>query len=153
MCGANRRCPTIFWNLSLCANTLVSYVFASCLISVLSLLRHVEEVKVDYSCQFITPCFVIRFSLNPMSLFLPCSSHTGEDLRLHKTNWTKDSNSPMCQLCCENFNIRVRRHHCRSCGVLCCDDCSSKVRIFFTPFFFYLFFGISDCCRKWRVRI
>eukprot|EP01032_Pedospumella_encystans_P013468 gene13468-15505_t len=58
--------------------------------------------------------------------FVLVREHSGEDLRLHKTNWTKDSNSPMCQLCCENFNIRVRRHHCRSCGVLCCDDCSSK---------------------------
>ena len=58
--------------------------------------------------------------------FVLVREHSGEDLRLHKANWTKDKNSPMCQLCSETFNIRVRRHHCRSCGVLCCDDCSSK---------------------------
>jgi hypothetical protein len=58
--------------------------------------------------------------------FVLVREHSGEDLRLHKTNWTKDKHSVMCELCSETFSIRVRRHHCRSCGVLCCDDCASK---------------------------
>jgi ankyrin repeat protein len=58
--------------------------------------------------------------------FVLVREHSGEDLRLHKTNWTKDKGSTICELCSETFSIRVRRHHCRSCGVLCCDDCSSK---------------------------
>jgi ankyrin repeat protein len=58
--------------------------------------------------------------------FVVVREHSGEDLRLHKTNWTKDNSSPICQLCSETFSIRVRRHHCRSCGGVCCDDCSSK---------------------------
>lgn len=58
--------------------------------------------------------------------FVLVREHSGEDLRLHKANWTKDKTSTICELCSEAFSIRVRRHHCRSCGVLCCDDCSSK---------------------------
>ena len=58
--------------------------------------------------------------------FVQVREQSGEDLLLHKSNWTKDKVSSICQLCSEGFSLRVRRHHCRSCGVLTCDDCSSK---------------------------
>jgi len=58
--------------------------------------------------------------------FVQVREQSGEDLLLHKSNWTKDKISSICQLCSECFSLRVRRHHCRSCGVLTCDDCSSK---------------------------
>jgi hypothetical protein len=58
--------------------------------------------------------------------FVQVREQSGEDLLLHKSNWTKDKISSICQLCSEGFSLRVRRHHCRSCGVLTCDDCSSK---------------------------
>ena len=37
-----------------------------------------------------------------------------------------DSASLHCLLCTEKFTYTNRRHHCRACGVLCCDDCSTK---------------------------
>ena len=34
-----------------------------------------------------------------------------------------------CALCFESFNLFSRReHHCRSCGVSCCDLCSQTKR-------------------------
>lgn len=39
--------------------------------------------------------------------FVLVREHSGEDLRLHKANWTKDKQAQMCQLCSESFNIRV----------------------------------------------
>jgi ankyrin repeat protein len=41
-------------------------------------------------------------------------------------SWTADSASAACLLCLDKFSMSNRRHHCRSCGVLCCDACSSK---------------------------
>lgn len=41
-------------------------------------------------------------------------------------NWTPDSASQCCLLCLDKFTYSNRRHHCRTCGVLCCDLCSQK---------------------------
>ncbi len=58
--------------------------------------------------------------------FVLVREQAGEDLRLHKTGWSKDKTSSICQLCSDNFGLTNRRHHCRACGVLCCDKCSTK---------------------------
>jgi FYVE/RhoGEF/PH domain-containing protein 5/6 len=38
--------------------------------------------------------------------------------------WQSDKDSTHCPLCKEKFTIWFRRHHCRICGGLCCDNCS-----------------------------
>ncbi|CAM9969975.1 unnamed protein product, partial [Laminaria digitata] len=40
--------------------------------------------------------------------------------------WVPDDMAPKCCLCRSEFNIYRRRHHCRTCGRVVCDDCSSK---------------------------
>lgn len=40
--------------------------------------------------------------------------------------WTSDSASQSCMLCVDKFTYSNRRHHCRTCGILCCDPCSMK---------------------------
>lgn len=37
-----------------------------------------------------------------------------------------DSSSGACALCDEVFSNRWRRHHCRACGDVCCQACSTK---------------------------
>lgn len=49
-----------------------------------------------------------------------------EDLRLNKSKWAKNDVSPNCHLCAESFGLKNRRHHCRACGSLVCELCSSK---------------------------
>lgn len=58
--------------------------------------------------------------------FVRTREGAGEDLRLHRNGWEKDDKATICQLCSDAFNLTNRRHHCRACGVLCCDKCSSK---------------------------
>jgi hypothetical protein len=41
-------------------------------------------------------------------------------------SWVDDSASQVCLLCVERFTMSNRRHHCRACGALVCDQCSSK---------------------------
>lgn len=38
--------------------------------------------------------------------------------------WHKDNEHPNCELCGKEFTLFNRRHHCRNCGKIICDDCS-----------------------------
>ena len=40
--------------------------------------------------------------------------------------WIDDKEVKQCINCQLNFSVSRRRHHCRSCGGVLCDDCSSK---------------------------
>lgn len=44
----------------------------------------------------------------------------------NSSKWTADNASQGCLICLDKWTMSNRRHHCRSCGVLCCDNCSSK---------------------------
>ena len=46
------------------------------------------------------------------------------------SSWVDDSASKHCLLCQDQFNYSNRRHHCRGCGILCCELCSSKTLVF-----------------------
>jgi hypothetical protein len=64
--------------------------------------------------------------------FLEFVQARGEQTLLAKT-WVSDSASKHCLLCQDQFNYSNRRHHCRGCGILCCDLCSSKSLVFKAP--------------------
>jgi len=38
--------------------------------------------------------------------------------------WMPDSGTPTCMLCNMRFTFTQRRHHCRKCGTIICDNCS-----------------------------
>lgn len=41
--------------------------------------------------------------------------------------WVPDSEAPVCMHCKNSeFNVINRRHHCRKCGSVCCNACTSK---------------------------
>jgi ankyrin repeat protein len=58
--------------------------------------------------------------------FVLLRENSGEDIKLRKENWIKDKSSTFCQLCTDTFGLTNRRHHCRRCGVITCDNCSTK---------------------------
>ncbi|GFG39453.1 hypothetical protein Cfor_08402 [Coptotermes formosanus] len=41
--------------------------------------------------------------------------------------WTEDSDAISCSLCQKEFSLIVRKHHCRNCGQIFCNECSSKM--------------------------
>lgn len=47
-------------------------------------------------------------------------------LRLRREEWAMDRNYPQCHLCKTNFTIFNRRHHCRICGLVFCEKCTSN---------------------------
>ncbi|XP_062504440.1 pleckstrin homology domain-containing family F member 2-like [Corticium candelabrum] len=41
--------------------------------------------------------------------------------------WVPDSEAPVCMVCTKTkFSAITRRHHCRKCGLVVCNKCSSK---------------------------
>lgn len=41
--------------------------------------------------------------------------------------WIPDSEAPVCMHCQKSeFSVINRRHHCRKCGIVCCNTCTSK---------------------------
>lgn len=41
--------------------------------------------------------------------------------------WVPDSDAPVCMHCRKSeFTVLNRRHHCRRCGIVCCNACASK---------------------------
>ena len=46
--------------------------------------------------------------------------------------WEPDSNNPHCFHCKNKFTTFLRRHHCRKCGKIFCNNCMKRVKIFNT---------------------
>ncbi|KAG1446921.1 hypothetical protein G6F56_009422 [Rhizopus delemar] len=42
-----------------------------------------------------------------------------------KNVWESDGQAKACRVCERKFGILLRRHHCRRCGLVVCDKCSS----------------------------
>jgi len=38
--------------------------------------------------------------------------------------WKPDASASLCRVCLSQFNLFNRRHHCRICGAVVCDECS-----------------------------
>ena len=46
-----------------------------------------------------------------------------------KSAWAPDTSSKDCSVCHASFSLFNRRHHCRACGCLVCDKCSSEISL------------------------
>ena len=55
------------------------------------------------------------------------SSHTASAYGLApNARWKLDKEGDSCEKCPKKFGVFTRKHHCRRCGGLFCDKCSSK---------------------------
>ncbi|CAM1312891.1 RUFY1 (predicted) [Pycnogonum litorale] len=45
---------------------------------------------------------------------------------LKEAVWTSDKEAVNCKQCEKQFNVARRRHHCRNCGEIFCNDCSDN---------------------------
>jgi len=45
------------------------------------------------------------------------------------SKWMPDDGSDFCLVCKTPFGCCNRRHHCRRCGLLCCQGCSSRTHV------------------------
>ncbi|XP_047209696.1 RUN and FYVE domain-containing protein 1 [Girardinichthys multiradiatus] len=76
-------------------------------------------------------CEQQEHTLQEMGLHLSQSKLKMEDFRevnkaLKGHAWMKDDDATHCKLCQKDFSISRRKHHCRNCGDIYCNNCSGN---------------------------
>lgn len=56
--------------------------------------------------------------------------------------WAEDRDVPLCPFCARSFNLARRRHHCRLCGGIMCDQCSQFITFDYASMGFDLNVGV-----------
>jgi len=98
-------------------------------------ISEIEEVlpaSVDVQEESNVASVMSGFSQGDDSLLEPYSSLTEDErlLGVLKPVWIPDEEAPQCMNCSQRFTVIRRRHHCRACGrVLCNNCCSSRARL------------------------
>lgn len=58
-------------------------------------------------------------------ILLSFSILAGKTTDQEETDWQNDGEVEVCPLCEVEFSLMQRRHHCRKCGMVMCNTCSS----------------------------
>ncbi|XP_069849911.1 RUN and FYVE domain-containing protein 1 [Dipodomys merriami] len=90
-------------------------------------LRDLQEEKAELQ----KVCEEQEQALQEMGLHLSQSKLKMEDIKevnkaLKGHTWLKDDEATHCKQCEKEFSISRRKHHCRSCGHIFCNTCSSN---------------------------
>ncbi|XP_077329645.1 RUN and FYVE domain-containing protein 1 isoform X1 [Lithobates pipiens] len=86
---------------------------------------HLEKIQVQKQCD------EQEQALQEMGLHLSQSKLKMEDIKevnkaLKGHTWLKDDEASGCKQCKKEFSISRRKHHCRNCGDIFCNTCSSN---------------------------
>jgi hypothetical protein len=54
------------------------------------------------------------------------SSMSADELARRSRFWLPDDTASACLACQAEFGVVRRRHHCRGCGLLLCDECTQR---------------------------
>ncbi|XP_036799168.1 RUN and FYVE domain-containing protein 1 isoform X3 [Oncorhynchus mykiss] len=86
---------------------------------------HQEKKQLQLTCQ------EQETALQEMGLHLSQSKLKMEDFKevnkaLKGQAWLKDDEATQCKHCQKEFSIARRKHHCRNCGDIYCNSCSSN---------------------------
>ncbi|KAM6150839.1 RUN and FYVE domain-containing protein 1 [Erethizon dorsatum] len=90
-------------------------------------LRKLQEEKTELQ----KVCDEQEQALQEMGLHLSQSKLKMEDIKevnkaLKGHTWLKDDEATHCKQCEKEFSISRRKHHCRNCGHIFCNTCSSS---------------------------
>ncbi|XP_077424470.1 FYVE, RhoGEF and PH domain-containing protein 6-like [Vanacampus margaritifer] len=85
-------------------------------------LEAISKAISDYTKKKIT--FISGKSFDEVQL----SNGDGASLGSKAPIWIPDPRATMCMICTCEFTLTWRRHHCRACGKVVCQSCSSNKR-------------------------
>lgn len=66
----------------------------------------------------------LQLQTSPSTASLFSNEAAGPTWVPDKSYWQYDNDVPTCMLCDAKFSLFNRRHHCRACGKVVCNDCS-----------------------------
>uniref|UniRef100_A0A6Q2XAI8 RUN and FYVE domain containing 1 n=1 Tax=Esox lucius TaxID=8010 RepID=A0A6Q2XAI8_ESOLU len=92
--------------------------------------QELQDVRQEKQ-QLLQTCQEQETALQEMGLHLSQSKLKMEDFKevnkaLKGQAWLKDDEATQCKQCMKEFSIARRKHHCRNCGDIYCNNCSSN---------------------------
>lgn len=49
-----------------------------------------------------------------------------DNIREKKVEWVQEKHVSVCDACYDSFSLTKRKHHCRACGNVFCDNCTKN---------------------------
>ncbi|XP_035524980.1 RUN and FYVE domain-containing protein 1 isoform X1 [Morone saxatilis] len=100
------------------------------LVSCELMVQELQDLKQEKQ-QLQQTCEQQEQALQEMGLHLSQSKLKMEDFKevnkaLKGHAWLKDDEATQCKQCLKEFSIARRKHHCRNCGDIYCNNCSSN---------------------------
>ncbi|XP_067673783.1 RUN and FYVE domain-containing protein 2-like isoform X2 [Haliotis asinina] len=100
-------------------------------------LQHMKDLKQEYDSlrhkheQLTQTCEEQEKALSELGSHLSESKLKVEDMReanlvLKEAQWVGDNAATSCKQCSKDFSISRRKHHCRNCGDIFCNECSDN---------------------------
>lgn len=90
-------------------------------------LNKLHRTKVQRNFIKLANLMVEKKSSQPKSILSLFQNVDDDEKSITGANWAMDSNVTNCTICFTKFNFLIRKHHCRLCGEIVCDD-SNGVR-------------------------
>lgn len=82
-----------------------------------------EEQCQDWVKDFST-CVIDQSFRRISTVSMSMSASSEEEIKWVQPVWQQDSEAAQCKICAVQFSVFTRRHHCRKCGKLVCQECS-----------------------------
>ncbi|KAI5970494.1 PEP7 [Candida margitis] len=90
-------------------------------------LNKLHRTKVQRNFIKLANLMVEKKSANKKSIYSFFQNVDDDERSITGGNWAMDNNVTNCTICFTKFNFLIRKHHCRLCGEIVCDD-SNGVR-------------------------
>ena len=75
---------------------------------------------------------ILKFTQQKLALFTRADELEHEVEKLLLAKWIEDMNIKTCVICRKYFSNSLRKHHCRLCGKVLCNECTREK--IYTPF-------------------
>eukprot|EP00106_Octopus_bimaculoides_P002312 XP_014769754.1 PREDICTED: RUN and FYVE domain-containing protein 2-like isoform X2 [Octopus bimaculoides] len=100
-------------------------------------LQQMKEIQKGYSCLERSHLHLQQtveeqeVTLAELGTHLSQSKLKMEDMKeaqsaLREAQWASDRDSKQCKQCSKQFSVSRRKHHCRNCGFIFCNECSDN---------------------------
>ena len=90
-------------------------------------LNKLHRTKVQRNFIKLANLMVEKKSVEKRSILSLFQMVDDDEKSITGANWAMDNNVTNCTICFTKFNFLIRKHHCRLCGEIVCDD-SNGVR-------------------------
>lgn len=83
--------------------------------------KRVRSARID---SFVAETNKLLIRLDKLLTDLPTDPVKRKAHERSIVNWAEDQDVPLCPFCARSFSLARRRHHCRLCGGIMCQECS-----------------------------